>query len=219
MNKAFPIVLALLTGLAATPAQADGQLWLAANTKGQIADGVLLISDVMLRMREEANHPGVIQVRALLGHEFGPVTLAAGYAWVRVSKSGQPARTEHRLTQQMEIKLIDQKQARLTARTMLEERLPIGNDRLSWRLRQRLKLTLPFGTDGFALIGHGELLAALSEGPSGAKAGDVETRIFGGLLIPLTRQMGLEAGYLNQHQWQGAYTTNHALSLTLATKF
>ena len=219
MKTTICAALGLLAGLAATPARADGQLWLTANTRGEIADGVLLSSDAVLRMREEANHPGILQLRVLLGHEFGPVTLSAGYGWARVSKSGLPARIDHRLTQQMDIKLVDRRQWRLTARTMLEGRLPTGYDSFSWRLRQRLKLTVPVDASGFALISHGELLAMLSDGPGGARAGDSETRIFGGFLVPLTKQAGLEAGYMNQHQWQGARTTNHALSLTLITKF
>ena len=209
----------LCSALATAPARADNQLWMTANARGEIADGVLLMSDVIVRMREDASHAGLVQVRALLGHQFGPVTLSAGYGWSRNSRPGQPARVDHRLTQQMDANLIEQPHWRLVSRTMLEQRLPSGTNNLGWRLRERLKLTVPIGSDGFALVSHGEVLALLNDVTSGSKAGDIETRVFGGFLVPFTKKVGLEAGYLNQQQWQGARTTNHALSLTLATKF
>lgn len=209
----------LLSAVVATPALADGQLWLIASTRGEIADGVLLIADANLHMNEAANHLGHVQLRGFLGHEIGKVTLAAGYSWVRSSKPGKAWRDEHRFTQQLEWKMVQQPGWRLSARTRLEQRLYNDADGTSWRLRQQLKLSVPIDDTGLALLTHGELFAALNDGPSGARGGDIDTRVFGGFSIPMTRKAALEVGYMNQHQWQRAKTTNHILHMTVSTKF
>lgn len=206
-------------GLLASPALADGQAWFAAETKGEIADGLLLLADANYRLINAGSHPGQLQLRGFLGHQFGKVTLAAGYSWIHTSKPGNDPRNEHRLTQQMEISLIDTPGVKLAARTRLEQRFYTDLAGTSWRARERLKLTVPIDRSGLALLTHGELLAALNSGPSGAQGGDVQSRIFGGFLIPLNQALSLEAGYLNQHDWQRAKTTNHILNLNLVTKF
>lgn len=216
----FPLRPALLLlALPASPALADGQAWFAAETKGEIADGVLLLADANFRLMNAGSHPGQVQLRGFLGHQFGKVTLAAGYSWIWTSRPGRASRNEHRISQQMEIALIDTPGLKLASRTRLEQRFYTDAGGTSWRARQRLKLTAPLTADGFALLTHAELLAALNTGPSGAEGGDVQSRIFGGFLIPLTGSAGLEAGYLHQHDWQRAETTNHILSLNLVTKF
>ena len=205
--------------LSAAPAMADGQAWFAVEAKGEIADGLLLLTDVNYRLTQDATHPGQIQLRGFLGHQFGTVTVAAGYSWIHTSKPGSDPRNEHRLTQQVEIPLLDRPGIKLAARTRLEQRFYTDMGGVSWRLRERLKLTVPIDANGLSLISHAELLAALNDGPSGAQGGDVQTRAFGGFGIPFTHSVLLEAGYLNQHDWQRSKTTNHILTLTLHTRF
>jgi hypothetical protein len=208
--------------LAAGGAQAnDMMVWTAVTASGPISGNLIGYFDMTVRFTEDVHEVGTFQLRGGAGWRFrSGLILGGGYSYIRSDRSDRPPTHEHRIFQQATYPITRWGGTTLAGRTRLEERFRVGADDMGLRLRQQLRLTVPFDDpNGPRAIAHSELLLLLKDTDWGQRKGPDQLRTFVGIGIPIGSRVVLETGYLNQQVFLGPNRENHALSLTLATSF
>jgi hypothetical protein len=227
MNRTAKAVFAALAASLAAPACAaeeDTQLWSAATAMVDVqrAEGqapLVVMADVQYRYFDNASRLGQNQVRASLGIRVNKTTvLSQGYVYTRTSPVPGVVTHEHRPFQQAMFRIAGNgKGPTLIGRTRLEERFLEGSGDMALRARQMVRANVPLG-GGFVGIGTGELFVNFNSADWGPHAGFDQFRAFGGIGVPVTRGLWIEAGYMNQYvaRHQRADRMNHNISLTLS---
>ncbi len=212
----------LLAQMASGPARADdGGIWIAGSATVPISGPVVGLVDTNVRLAESGGRFSQFLVRAGLGYRLqSGLQVGGGYAYVHTQSSAGARRDEHRIFQQASFPIHRRGRTALTGRTRLEQRFVSGGDDVGLRFRQQLRLSVPLQQAGeLRAVASVEALVPLNDTDWGARTGFDQLRSFAGLEIPLFGKTRLEAGYLNQAIFTGADTTNHVLSLNLATTF
>lgn len=235
MAQSGMAVSSLLVAVVATaltvPAQThdDGALWLGYFAQGRLGTDdsgradLRWWLDAQVRQRDDGEHFDLGIVRPGLGWALTErVSLWAGYAFVPTDPLGRDEFVEHRTWQALHW-AAPVTGFSLTSRTRLEQRFVETDGDTGWRLRQMLKVTVPFGADSrlFASVWD-EAFFDLDDTDWGQRQGFRQNRAFAGLgwFLDTSRQISLEVGYLNQ--WldrRGEDRLNHALSLSLFMTF
>lgn len=214
--------LAVLS-LLATPALAseeDANIWLAQTTTINLGGDMTLWLEAQERFTNDASRLGQILVRPAIGYKLdSTTTVSLGYAYVHTDPLVGASSEEHRIFQQLSTRILgDGRGVTVTSRTRIEQRFFEGQNGTGWRLRQQVRLTAP-------LTGKARL-ALWSEPFIGfnqtrfQRDGIGLWRNFAGVSIPLSRQLSIEPGYLNQQVRRvGRNRTDHVASLTLSSTF
>ncbi len=227
MNRTATAAFAAFAASLAAPACAaeeDTQLWAAATAMVDVprAEGqapLVVMADVQYRYFGNASRLGQNQVRASLGIRVNKTTvLSQGYVYTRTSPAPGTVSHEHRPFQQAMFRVAGNgKGLTVIGRARLEERILEGSGDMALRARQMLRVNAPLG-GGFVAIGTGELFVNLNSADWGPHAGFDQFRVFGGIGVPVTRGLWIEAGYMNQYvaRHQRADRMNHNIGLTLS---
>ncbi|MBX9881136.1 MAG: DUF2490 domain-containing protein [Sphingomonas sp.] len=201
--RSVPIFATLALLGAATPARADHdfQTWPVGIVQGKIKQDAIFWLEVQPRITDDAERLGQLLIRTAIGVQLSKrASIHSGYTFVRTDPIGRALTHEHRLWQQLLVPLSPPgKRLTITARTRLEERFVEGYEGVGWRLRQQLRLQHPLG-------GRSKLSGVLWSEPFysfnttdwGQRSGWDQVRSFVGLSIPVTKQLTVEPGYLNQ---------------------
>ena len=209
--------------LLATPAMAneeDANIWLAQTSTINLGDDMTLWLEAQERFTNDASRLGQLLIRPAIGYKLdATTTVSLGYAYVHTDPLVGASSDEHRIFQQLSTRLAgDGRGVTVTSRTRLEQRFFEGQDGTGWRLRQQVRITAP-------LMGKARL-ALWTEPFIGLNQTRFQRdgiglwRNFAGVSIPVSRQLTLEPGYLNQQVRRvGRDRTDHVASLTLATTF
>ncbi|MDE2562777.1 MAG: DUF2490 domain-containing protein [Sphingomonadales bacterium] len=215
------------TLLVATPSHAgpatDAQSWNSLQISGPVTGPIVLASEITVRAGERAG--GIYQVEPLIaiGIELAPVlTIYAGYGSILNRADPGPETRETRFYQEVAIELGKFAGGRLSSRFRTEQRRVSDGRDTSHRLRARFKYVRPFRESGTtSFVASHESFINLNRTDWGGSGGYSEMRNFLGLRQVLTKQLAIEAGYLNQYQPRaGAHAQmNHALSLSFAFDF
>jgi hypothetical protein len=217
------VAAAAFATLSAASAQAsDAQIWTAVAGSGSLSGPLELHADMNNRWYDSGASHAHFQLRGMLAWRFpSEALLGGGYSYVRTETAAGRVVHEHRLFQQLNLPIAKLGKARLTARTRLEQRRFEELDGVAFRLRQQIALAVPLkGPEGLRAIVYTEPFFLLNApGGTSPPTGLNQVRSFAGLRIPVVERVALEAGYLNQYLLPGEDRANHALSLSLSTRF
>lgn len=201
-------------------AAGDTQLWSAVFVNGPATkDGRLLLwFDGHARVRIAGDELDVSILRPGLGWRVSPkLDVWAGYARVTTYRNG-PDLQEDRLWQQATYHVTELAGGRLSGRTRLEQRFRETGDDTGWRLRQTLRYARPIENTPVSFVFNNEAFFGLNDANWGQRSGFDQNRAFVGGAWQASKQLRIEAGYLNHHingHGSGLGRTNHNASVSL----
>ncbi len=197
-----PQLLAAL--LAAAPVSAaelavEPQAWFGVFSQVHLTGPWVAWGDLHARVSDDVSKVSVL-VRPGVGYRFRPDMVAwLGYAWTPVMREGDVTLDEHRVWQQWTWDLELPRDAKLSLRSRLEQRLAHGE--VGLRFRQFVRVQSAWlGGGPVLLAAWDEAFFAFNETGFGQQAGFDQNRFFAGVGLRVTRGVRLEAGYFNQYQ-------------------
>lgn len=209
--------------LLATPALAneeDANIWLAQTSTINLGGDTTLWLEAQERFTNDASRLGQLLIRPAIGYKLdGTTAVSIGYAYVHTDPLAGASSDEHRLFQQLSTRLAGNgRNVTLTSRTRLEQRTFENQDGIGWRLRQQLRVSAPLTGDARLALWTEPFIGFNQT--SFQRDGIGLWRNFAGITVPVSRQLSLEPGYLNQQVRRvGRDRTDHVASLTLSTNF
>ena len=222
MNQASLAMLSL-GALISTPAQArqDEQFWVTTSANFKLSDTWRLSEDVTARFSDNRGGLYEIEAATLASYRLGEnVTAAAGYVFNPLYSDGDLSTREHRIREQITIDSVARLGGgKLSARLRMEQRWRENADGTAWRMRPYVKYSLPLTKGGkTALVISHETFFNLKATEFQRTKGLDRMRNLIGVSLPLSKQLGLEAGYLHQYGFvrDGDDTIDHAASLSLS---
>ena len=194
-------VVALLSSTPALAAQ-DSQLWTNGAVTVKLSSRWRLSEDLTVRFSDDRNGLYEIESNTLLGYVVAKgVTVWAGYTHDPNYSAGDLTVMEHRAREQITFDGFAQLGGgRLNGRIRTEQRWREGLNGTGWRVRPYLKYTLPFRkVTKTALVLSAEPFFNLNTTTFQKTQGLDRVRSLIGISTPLSTNLTLEAGYLNQH--------------------
>lgn len=224
MRHPFCLLAAILLALSPAVARADDtQLWAIGIIQGTILPGTgpkpMVWMEVQPRIGNDISHLNNFIIRPGFGIRIAPdFNLLFGYQFQRNTPLTGRDTNEHRMYQQLTLPLYrDPESLIVTTRLRLEQRSVEQAQDLGWRFRTMVRAQLPLhgrGTAGPLL--WSEALIGLNDTDWGQHNGVGQVRAFAGGLVPLSKRLNLEAGYMAQFdRTPGRYRTNHVVSVLL----
>jgi hypothetical protein len=191
--------LALITPAAAS-ATSDDQIWTNASAIVKLSDHWRLQEEMTGRFSDNKDGLYEIEANTLLGYKLNKVTtLWAGYTHDPQYLSGDFTVMEHRFREQVTFDgFAKLGTGKFNGRVRLEQRWREGVEGTAWRVRPYLKYSVPIkGKIAFNL--STEPFFNLKSAPFQAKHGLDRIRNLATISAPLSKSLGVEAGYMNQH--------------------
>lgn len=217
-NLRLPILLA--AGLLAAPvrAQDDAQGWAMLLVQGPIKGDLVFWAEGQTRVTDSGRGTQIL-IRPAIGVRLARDTTAhMGYAYVHNDPAGGATTNEHRLWQQLSFPILrNQRGLYVWGRSRIEQRMVESRRDTGWRLRQFVRAQMPLRRGGkLSGVVFVEGFYAANTTDWGARAGVDQVRTFAGLSIPVSKQVNIEPGYLNQTVFRrGPDRVNHIASLNL----
>ena len=224
----IPRILAPFLLCAALPspalAQDDFQQWLAASAKVDLSDKLILHDEIVARFSDDRGGLYEIENALLLGYKLSDkVTAWAGYVHDPNYNAGDFTVMERRAREQVTVdNFAKLGTASLSARLRLEQRWRDGIDGTGWRVRPYAKLAVPLGGKSAPVLNlTAEPFINLNNTSFQTVDGLERLRSAVSLSFPVSKQVKIEAGYLNQHRFirGGPDTDDHALTAALQLSF
>lgn len=208
---------------AAARAANDTQLWAIGIIQGPIVPGTgpvpMIWMEVQPRIGNDVSHLNQFIVSPGFGIRVAPdLNILVGYQFQRNTPENGRETSERRVWQQWNFPLYrDPERLILTARLRLEERTIASAHDLGWRARALLRVQVPLNGRGSAgPLLWSEALIGLNDTDWGQQSGLRQIRAFAGGLVPLSKRLNFQAGYMAQFERNpGNYHVNHVASLTL----
>ena len=220
----FTTAMSFIGALAiAAPAIAgeDIQHWETLNVTVNLPDNFKLNSETITRT-SDARGFYEVEENVMIGKKVSKkVTVWLGYTYNPTYLQGQFRAREHRFRQQVNFdNVANLGKVRLSGRVRLEERWRNGQPGTAWRLRPQIKATLPL-PDKFSLSVSHESFIDLNTRTFQRVEGYERMRNSVNLGVPLTKNLGMDIGYLNQHGFapNAVDTSDHAITLGLSATF
>ena len=162
-------------------------------------------------------------IRPGIGYEIrNGIKVWAGYARLRSRNSAGRVADENRYWQQVDWRVGQMREGRVSMRVRLEQRsIDVGDD-LRVVLRFMTKYVRPISTDeNTSLIVGLEPFIDLNDTDWGGDSGIAQNRTFVGVGRRVSSKLTLEAGYLNQYIFADSAENrvNHLAVLTIKAKF
>ena len=207
----------------ATPALAseDTQNWETVSVTVNLPNNFKINSEAVFR-DSDARGFYEIEQSLMVGKKLDKtVTVWAGYIFNPLYNSGTFRTREHRFRQQVNFDNVVQiGKAKLGGRVRLEQRWRENASGTGWRLRPQVKASVPVvGKVNFNLS-H-ESFVNLNTTGFQTVSGYERMRNAATISWPLTKQIGVEVGYLNQHGFvrNAPDSSDHVLTLGLSATF
>lgn len=220
--------MALILGAMPASARADDtQLWMTGVVQGTILPGSgvkpMVWMEVQPRITNDISHLKHFIVRPGFGIRFAPdFNVLFGYQFQQNTPLDARETSEHRMYEQLTLPLYrDPERLILLTRLRLEQRSIEGAQDLGWRARAMLRLQLPLNGRGSAgPLLWSEALIGLNDTDWGQHSGVRQVRSFAGGLIPLSKRLNFEGGYMAQFErLSGGTRVNHVANLALNYRF
>lgn len=219
-SLAAAAVAALLPSAAV--AATDSQLWTSAVVFVKLGPKWRLNQEVTVRFSDQRNGLYEVESNSLLGYALSPtVTVYAGYTHDPQYAAGRFTLVERRAREQVLVeRLAHVAGGVVLGRFRLEQRWRDGLNGTAWRARPFLRYALPVSRKT-RLVLSTEPFVNLSTTSFQRQPGLERVRNFAGVFVPLTRQVSLEAGYLNQYLFirHGPDQSDHVASASLIGNF
>ena len=216
---AAPALLAL-TATPAAAAEDDGNVWLGQFATINATDNVYVRLEAQERFTNDAERLGQLLLRSLVGYRINKdVNIGAGYAFVLTDPVGPVELNEHRLYQELNVRLLSTEGGvTLDSRTRLEQRTFEEREDTQWRLRQFVQLRVPV-SGNTKIVAYTEPFIDLDQG-SVQRGGLSIWRNFVGVSVPLAKGIEVVPGYLNQHVVRdGRDRSDHTANVNLFMTF
>lgn len=214
--------LILIAAPAWAQADRDDQVWTSLNVTKSVVEDVDLLLELHSRYTNDAVRIGQVLVRPSLTWRLpGGMSVAAGYLYVRNRPVNAAANDEHRSWQQIGYTFHTGREGlAITGRTRVEQRFRPDSIGMGWRIRQQVRAQLPLPRTNIRALVWNETFVGLNDTRWGARAGVDQVRTFIGASVPLTDEIGLEPGYLNQTVFRrGPDAVNHIAAANLLVRF
>lgn len=223
MRRAVTAAFAVASLGVSSPALAtdDDQVWGTVNVTVALPAHFKLSNETVVR---SGSARGLYEVEdnLMLGYQADPhLTLWLGYTHDPQYLHGDFTVMERRFRQQVSLdNFVKLGPATLSARLRTEERWREGVSATAWRMRPGLRATMPLVGKTKLLFNH-ESFINFNTTSFQRQAGYERMRNSLGVNVPLSRQLTLDAGYLNQHGFVrgGPDTSDHVLNLGLNASF
>ena len=209
--------------VASGPAEArdDSQIWTTASASVKLDDHWRLGQELTARFSDNRNGLYEIESVTMLGYKFSKTaTISGGYVFNPLYSSGDLTGREHRLREQLSFDNFTQiGRGKLSARLRFEQRWRENQDGTAWRMRPYVKYTLPLHEGGkTALVLSNETFVNLKNTSFQRADGIDRMRNLIAINTPLSKNLNLEAGYLNQYGFvrHGDDTVDHVGSVSVS---
>lgn len=203
-------------------ARDDAQAWAAVTANVDLGGGFRASNETVLRFSDHRGGLYEIEDNLMVGYKPNKqVTLWLGYTHNPQYDHGNFTRMERRFRQQVNVDNFAQiGRIKFSGRLRLEERWREGQGGPAWRLRPFIKATLPVAGKVNLVASH-ESFIDLNTSDFQRVRGEERMRNFLGLSAPLSKKVGIEAGYLLQHGFVrgGSDNHDHAFSVSLTAYF
>lgn len=207
---------------AAAQARDDAQGWGAATVNVDLGGGFRASNETVLRFSDNRGGLYEIEDNVMVGYKPSKqVTLWIGYTHNPQYDHGDFTRMEHRFRQQVNVDNFAQiGKVKFSGRVRLEERWREGQGGPAWRLRPFVKASVPVAGKVNLVASH-ESFIDLNTNAFQRVGGEERMRNFVGFSAPLSKKVGIEAGYLLQHGFvrHGSDNHDHVLSVSLTGNF
>jgi hypothetical protein len=204
-------------------AEQDGALWMVTNLTTQLDERTSANLEIQFRFVDNVSDFSQRLLRPSLTYRLNDTfSLTAGYAHVLTDLGEGRSVSENRPWQQLGYTIHRNDYGLvLSGRTRLEQRFVETGDDLGWRVRQMLRVEIPFEEKGKtkALIWN-ETFVGLNSTDWGQRDDLDQSRTFLGVMTPIAENLNVEAGYLNQ--WinrPGEDLVNHAFATFMNFRF
>jgi Protein of unknown function (DUF2490) len=216
-----PVLFVAACGLA-TPAMADDtQYWQTVTVNVALPDDFKVQNEAVFRS-SDAKGFYELENTFSVGKKVSKVTtLWLGYTFDPQYNHGTFTRREHRFRQQINFDgFAKAGKIKLSGRLRLEERWREGLSGTGWRLRPQLKASTPLAGKTTLSV-SAEPFLNLNTTSFQSKSGLDRLRTTVAVGVPLSKQVSMEIGYLNQHGFVTAApdTDDHVLTLGLSASF
>lgn len=216
------IAAILMTSATAAAAAEDTQLWLGATANVKLTDKWRLSQELVTRFSDTRNGLYEVESNTLLGYKLNKdVTVWAGYTHNPQYQAGEFRVMERRAREQVTFDNIAQfGKAKLSARLRMEQRWREHVEGTGWRVRPYAKLSVPIAGKTSLVLSH-ESFINLNTTPFQRTEGYDRMRNLVAISVPVSKALGFEAGYLNQHGFvrNAPDSTDHVASFTLTANF
>ena len=223
MHITAKILLVTATCLAATPALAseDEQAWGTVNVTVALPDNFKLSSETVFRT-SDAKGFYEIEENVMVGYKLDKhYTVWLGYTHDPQYSHGDFTVMEHRFRQQFNFDNVGEiGKAKISGRIRLEERWREGQPGTAWRVQPAVKLSMPFVGKTTIAFQH-ESFIDLNTTTFQKVEGYERMRNSATVTIPLSKKIGIDVGYLNQHGFVPGKedTSDHVFTAGIAASF
>lgn len=199
-----------LTAAGTAQARDDAQGWAAATVNVDLGGGFRASNETVLRFSDIRGGLYEVEDNLMVGYKPNKqVTLWLGYTHNPQYDHGDFTRMEHRFRQQVNVDNFAQIGGiKFSGRVRLEERWREGQGGPAWRLRPFIKASMPVAGKVNLVASH-ESFIDLNTSAFQRVRGEERMRNFVGLSAPLSKKLGIEAGYLLQHGFVRGAADNH----------
>jgi hypothetical protein len=217
-----PVLAIVAAPTAATAEEEDFNIW-----TGQFAtinidgnDKFFVRLEAQERFTNDADRLGQLLLRPAAGYRISDsVSLVGGYAYVLTNPPGPAEVNEHRIFQELNVRLVKTAGGTtLDSRTRFEQRLFEEDGKAALRLRQFVQLRTPITAKNKAVI-YTEPFLALNQTPL-QRDGLALWRNFAGVSVPLNDKIEMVPGYLNQYVFRsGENRIDHTANINVFMNF
>jgi len=172
------------------------------------------------RFTDDADRLGQLLLRSMIGYRINDqVNIGAGYAYILTDPVGPAKSNEHRIYQELNIRLIDAANGiTLDSRSRLEQRLFEEDSETGWRYRNFIQLRVPVSENN-KFVAYTEPFIGLNDTRFN-RSGLAVWRNFAGVSIPLADGIEVVPGYLNQHVFRdGEDRSDHVANVNVFMNF
>lgn len=220
-RAAYLLSVGLAVFSAPARAEDDAQFWLLSVGDVRVGPRTSITYDAIVRSHPDRIDTGQILLRGGVRRSVTPdLSVQLTYGWVRSIVEDGGDVTEHRLGQTLAWRMGDVGPVRVDSRLGAEQRLPDAGGEAGWRLRGRVRATLPLNASADAQLSN-ELIGALNGTAWGQRAGASANRLAGSVHWRLGSHLGIAPGYTWQHIFRADAPDreDHVFSVTLDSHF
>ncbi len=216
----FLVFSLLFASLArAEPELQKAKLWTAIDFKGSLTGQFQYYLEPQLRFISRSQCFDEANLWVGLGYPLSKrMTFWVGNYFNTTHKVDDPDTFQYRIWEQLSWEIFDSHLIQIDSRTRLEQRKQEYQTDWALRFREKVAFSFPLNRNGYFFILFDEVFLNANNPSWIYHSLFNQNRAFAGLLIPMTKAIQLETGYLNQYVAGTPYQLNHVLSFILRLK-